>query len=611
MPTPVDTLAQMRAKGAFKKYIDYVRFPRFRSLEPNTRIDFGFPVTAFVGQNGCGKSSALHALFGCPKGKSVGSYWFNTALDPIAELDPDDRHCLIYSYDGQGPSREVLKTRINKVGKLDLWDTSEALQRYGMASPGTRTLEPLEKEVVYLNFRVVQNAFEKRFHSNRPPAAGIQEHLREKTKQLRRAINGQGLKGNYQYETHDQPIVFPAGQVEAIGKILGRRYVGAQMIRHRFFGYWGHSVILQTEHASYTEAFAGSGEFAVATLVHDIMAAPENALLLLDEPETSLHPAAQRGVIEFILSESIKKKHQTVICTHAPAMIEGLPPSAVKVFAPTANGRFGVYQDVMPSEAFFFLGQPVGNKLVVRVEDRLGKAAVDQVLESLGAATKNLFDVRFYPGGVDTMKRDAAIYARENSATVLLMDGDQRPKEIVKVVNASDVGTKVEKSANVFDPATLPMYVHNDPAAAVALLDSEIKKATGTKIEFASDGGAGGGNKEQQRDARIQYLNYYRTWVHFLPMDTPEEMFWNEDLALQLLGTLAPDVAQETGTSIAAQPDIKSKFKLFTEVISTSSSAQHIEVIHQMFLKRWLKDKPKSFDQLRDLLVSLKKLFPA
>ena len=42
-------------------------------------------------------------------------------------------------------------------------------------------------------------------------------------------------------------------------------------------------------------------------------------LLLLDEPETSLHPGAQVKLQRYILDQ-IKKKHlQVVISTHAPA----------------------------------------------------------------------------------------------------------------------------------------------------------------------------------------------------------------------------------------------------------------------------------------------------
>lgn len=97
----------------FEPYIRYIRFPLYKHLKKNSRIDFGFPITALVGPNGCNKSSILQALFGAPINRSVGNYWFSTDVDRISK---DSRHCFIYGYKSQYHNRivEVLKTRIQK-----------------------------------------------------------------------------------------------------------------------------------------------------------------------------------------------------------------------------------------------------------------------------------------------------------------------------------------------------------------------------------------------------------------------------------------------------------------------------------------------------------------
>ena len=69
-------------------------------------------------------------------------------MDPIVDKNSKDRHCFIYSYAKNGPPKEVLKRRIFKAGQPDLFDTSPAIKSYGMANPDTRTLSPLEKNVV-------------------------------------------------------------------------------------------------------------------------------------------------------------------------------------------------------------------------------------------------------------------------------------------------------------------------------------------------------------------------------------------------------------------------------------------------------------------------------
>ncbi|MCC2890180.1 hypothetical protein [Enterobacter hormaechei] len=46
-------------KGDFEPFIQHIRFPYFKNLEMNARIDFQFPITALVGQNGTNKSSVI------------------------------------------------------------------------------------------------------------------------------------------------------------------------------------------------------------------------------------------------------------------------------------------------------------------------------------------------------------------------------------------------------------------------------------------------------------------------------------------------------------------------------------------------------------------------
>jgi predicted ATPase len=91
-------------RNIFKKYIEYIRFPFFKNFEKDLKVNFTFPVTFIVGQNGSGKSSLLHALYGAPEGKSVEEFWYTTDLDPINDLK-DNRHCFIYSYKTNGRAK--------------------------------------------------------------------------------------------------------------------------------------------------------------------------------------------------------------------------------------------------------------------------------------------------------------------------------------------------------------------------------------------------------------------------------------------------------------------------------------------------------------------------
>mgnify|MGYP000017627963 CR=1 FL=1 len=109
----IKTLKQFREKSLHKKYIEYIRFPFFRNLEVNTKITFDFPITFLVGKNGGGKSSTLQSLYGCPKGYSLGDYWFTTELDPIKEFKKS-RNCFIYGFKDQ--LADFIKEFKNKTG---------------------------------------------------------------------------------------------------------------------------------------------------------------------------------------------------------------------------------------------------------------------------------------------------------------------------------------------------------------------------------------------------------------------------------------------------------------------------------------------------------------
>jgi predicted ATPase len=83
-----------------------------------------------------------------------------------------------------------------------------------------------------------------------------------------------------------------------------------------------------------------------------LLKAEKYSLILLDEPETSLHPGAQKRLIAFLL-EQIRTKHlQIVISTHSPTIVETLPQNAVKVLEIGDSGRARIVENTHPQVAF-------------------------------------------------------------------------------------------------------------------------------------------------------------------------------------------------------------------------------------------------------------------
>lgn len=87
--TLITSIEKNFGEKKFDKFIHSITFPKFKKLEPFTRIDFRFPITLLVGPNGAGKSSVLHALWGAPRGYSTSRFWFSTKVDPIEGVRND------------------------------------------------------------------------------------------------------------------------------------------------------------------------------------------------------------------------------------------------------------------------------------------------------------------------------------------------------------------------------------------------------------------------------------------------------------------------------------------------------------------------------------------
>lgn len=108
-------LFRMKERNIFQKYIDFIHFPFYRNMEVNTRINFVYPLTVIVGQNGCGKSSLLHAIYGMPQKYTPYKFWFDTKVDPIEYYnDEKKRHSFWYQYTENSIIRQVVKARIKR-----------------------------------------------------------------------------------------------------------------------------------------------------------------------------------------------------------------------------------------------------------------------------------------------------------------------------------------------------------------------------------------------------------------------------------------------------------------------------------------------------------------
>ncbi|MEQ8209179.1 MAG: AAA family ATPase [Lacipirellulaceae bacterium] len=354
---------------SFDPFIEFIAFPNYKNFSKDTRITFEFPLTVVVGQNGTGKSSLLQALYGAPAGLQPGKWWFGTALDPMIydelirtgtrkRLKTEDKAAFWYQYREKGTSRQAVKTRVRREGDPDYWEPSRPIKSYGMDSNDRAPV--VSMDAIYMNFKTQISAFDRCFYFNAPDAiskvarsaywrditatakprsARIQDYLRWRSTRLKKALIEGEVVRHGPHEFHETRVKLTSNELSDISNIIGRTYESGYLLEHRFYETWGMSVMFNTEERSYSDAFAGSGESAVVRLVHEVSKSEPGRLILLDEPETSLHPGAQERLLTFLLRETRQKKLQIIISTHSPALVRLLPKNAIRVVSLNADNR--------------------------------------------------------------------------------------------------------------------------------------------------------------------------------------------------------------------------------------------------------------------------------
>ncbi|MDO9480329.1 MAG: AAA family ATPase [Hydrogenophaga sp.] len=356
--TPIQTLIAAVGKKfharEFDKFVHDVTFPKFKSFVSGTRVEFRFPITVLVGPNGGGKSSLLHAAWGMPLKHSTSRFWFSTPVDPI-ENDATNQNRYWYSHYIKSIQRTVESRKISGNKRHGYWEPSRPAQREGMQAMPEKTValalymsptgdrwSQVDRKSHYFNAKDQTSAFD-RFFTSVPfhSLESRQDYFVKYSRKLKDVID-KDLKSceYYGVERVAENTLLTAAQLEAVNKILQKKYKSARYISHKFYDKLAYSpsVLFETEARSYSECFAGSGELAVVNYVLALEGLNKYDLLLLDEPETSLHPGAQQRLLEHLLGIVKEKLIQVIISTHSPTFVQLLPPEALVVLEETATG---------------------------------------------------------------------------------------------------------------------------------------------------------------------------------------------------------------------------------------------------------------------------------
>lgn len=179
--------------------------------------------------------------------------------------------------------------------------------------------------------------------------------------------------------------------------------------------------------SSYTSHYMGAGEYKVLKLIQEVLSAPEEGFLLIEEIEVSIHEAALRRLVTWLIEQADKKKLQIVLSTHWPRIVEFAKELSIRTLHATPE-KVVCINGFRPMSLHRISGNEADMRVInIWVEDPLAIRIVQQVCTELGI----LPNVVVFPfGAIDNAFSVGAVLeleGRDFNKNVVVTDGDRYP----------------------------------------------------------------------------------------------------------------------------------------------------------------------------------------
>lgn len=212
----------------------------------------------------------------------------------------------------------------------------------------------------------------------------------------------------------------------------------------------------------------GAGELSSLFLWWAVDRAPDNSLILIEEPETYMSPAAQAAFTDFIVVSTSKKFLNVIMTSHSPSVFQRLPESSL-ICLYRERGKTKVASAPVPAEWWRSVGIEPHVSLIMIVEDLLGELLLRHMLESHDPLLSRRLEIQQKAGQGDMVTMLRSIKEQFKAIKIIgAFDGDQRDK----------IPEGVEKFS-VFLPGTQPIeaqfrdVLRNDHSPLEKVIDNQ------------------------------------------------------------------------------------------------------------------------------------------
>ncbi len=327
----IGRISEQFRSGQWPQFLERIEIDGLRGWSGQA-VAFSFPIMALVGENGSGKSTLLKAAACAYEGKEdkdtyyPSSFFLDTTWDKV-----------------QGAA---LSYRVRQGNETRTFRISKPTSRWGF--PDKR----VKRDVFYLDIARTLPL---------DASAGYAKIAKLAAAEVASTV----LDDQY---------------ISRLSHVLGRKYSNARFATSATNAKKDVG-LLTREFGEISQFHQGAGEDATLDLFRLIQGIPTNSLLLIDEVEASLHPKAQRRLVQFLLWLCRQKRIQVILSTHSPYVLEELPLEASALLLPGPEGLSVVY-GATPEFALSRIDEHVHPELHLFVEDRDAATLLREIVAS-------------------------------------------------------------------------------------------------------------------------------------------------------------------------------------------------------------------------------------
>jgi hypothetical protein len=169
-------------------------------------------------------------------------------------------------------------------------------------------------------------------------------------------------------------------------------------------------------------------------LIQEVLAAPNGGLLLIEELEVSIHEAALRRMILWLIQQAEEKDLQIIFSTHWPRIVDFASDVAIRTLHSTPQ-KVVCINGYRPMALHRMSGNDADMRVInIWVEDQLAKRIVQQVCTEL-SILPNVVIQQF--GAISNAFSVGAVLeleARDLNRSLVVTDGDRYPTNEEKAI---------------------------------------------------------------------------------------------------------------------------------------------------------------------------------